>query len=57
MMKEAPKSSKDKTFEKNKLAGWDEKRRKRKIKKKLMLIVREEDDEFDDFDYRKIIWR
>ena len=25
MMKEAPKSSKDKTFEKNKLAGWDEK--------------------------------
>ena len=24
MMKEAPKSSKDKTFEKNKLAGWSE---------------------------------
>ena len=53
MMKEAPKSTKDKTFEKNKLAGWDEKSDE-KIKKEVDVDSGEkEDDEFDDFDYRK----
>ena len=53
MMKEAPKSSKEKTFEKNKLAGWDEKSEE-KIKKEVDVENGEqEDDEFDDFDYRK----
>lgn len=53
MMKKAPKSSKDKTFEKNKLAGWDEKTDE-KIKKEVDNDDddKEEDDEFDDFDYR-----
>ena len=53
MMKEAPKSSKDKTFEKNKLAGWDEKSDD-KIKKEVDVDNGgEEDDDFDDFDYKK----
>ena len=53
MMKEAPKSSKDKTFEKNKLTGWDEKSDE-KIKKEVDVDSGEkEDDEFDDFDYHK----
>ena len=53
MMKETPKSSKDKTFEKNKLAGWDEKSEER-IKKEVDVEDGEqEDDEFDDFDYKK----
>ena len=53
MMKEAPKSTKDKTFEKNKLAGWDEKPDE-KIKKEVDVDSGEkDDDEFDDFDYRK----
>lgn len=53
MMKKAPKSSKDKTFEKNKLSGWDEKTDE-KIKKEVDNNDddKEEDDEFDDFDYR-----
>lgn len=53
MMKEAPKSTKDKTFEKNKLAGWDEKADE-KIKKEVDVDSGEkDDDEFDDFDYKK----
>ena len=53
MMKEAPNPSKDKTFEKNKLAGWDEKTEE-KVKKEVDVDGGdEEDDEFDDFDYRK----
>lgn len=53
MMKEAPKSSKDKTFEKNKLAGWDEKSDD-KIKKEVDVDNGgKEDDDFDDFDYKK----
>ena len=53
MMKEAPKSSKDKTFEKNKLAGWDEKSDE-KVKKEIDVEDddNKDDDEFDDFDYR-----
>ena len=53
MMKEAPKSSKDKTFEKNKLAGWDEKSEE-KVKKEIDVEDddNKDDDEFDDFDYR-----
>ena len=53
MLKSKPKSSKEKTFEKNKLAGWDE-TSDEKIKKEV--DVDEDggkDDEFDDFDYRK----
>ena len=53
MMKEAPKSTKDKTFEKNKIAGWDEKSDE-KIKKEVDVDSGEkDDDEFDDFDYKK----
>ena len=53
MMKEAPKSSKDKTFEKNKLAGWDEKSDE-KIKKEVDVDNDgNEEDDFDDFDYKK----
>lgn len=54
MMKEKPKMSKEKTFEKNKLAGWDEKSEE-KIKKEVDVDDRKTDieDEFDDFDYRK----
>ena len=53
MMKEAPKSSKDKTFEKNKLAGWDEKSDD-KIKKEVDVDNGgDDDDDFDDFDYKK----
>ena len=53
MMKERPKSSKDKSFEKNKLAGWDEDSEE-KVKKEIDVDSGdEEDDEFDDFDYRK----
>ena len=53
MMKEAPNPSKDKTFEKNNLAGWDEKTED-KVKKEVDVDGGdEEDDEFDDFDYRK----
>lgn len=53
MMKESPKSSKEKTFEKNKLAGWDEKSDE-KVKKEVDVDDEgKEDDEFDDFDYRK----
>ena len=51
MMKEAPKSSKDKTFEKNKLAGWDEKSDEKFKKEVEVDSSREEEDEFDDFDY------
>ena len=52
MLKEKPKSSKDKTFEKNKLAGWDE-NSDEKISKEVDVDGGDEDDEFDDFDYRK----
>lgn len=52
MLKERPKSSKEKTFEKNKLAGWDE-TSDEKIKKEVDVDDGGEDDEFDDFDYRK----
>lgn len=54
MMKEKPKSLKDKSFEKNKLAGWDEKSEE-KIKKEVDVDNRKTDidDDFDDFDYRK----
>ena len=52
MFKEPPKSVKDKTFEKNKLAGWDEESDD-KIEKEVELEKGGEgDDEFDDFDYR-----
>ena len=52
MVKEPPKSVKDKTFDKNKLAGWDEEPED-KIKKEVELEKGgEDDDEFDDFDYR-----
>jgi hypothetical protein len=52
MLKEPPKS-KDKTFDKNKLAGWDEKPED-KIEKEVDVENDEEvDDEFDDFDYRQ----
>ena len=54
MMKGAPKSSKDKSFEKNKLTGWDEESDE-KIKKEVEIDSdNKEDDEFDDFDYKKI---
>ena len=52
MLKERPKSSKEKTFEKNKLAGWDE-TSDEKVKKEVDVNDDGEDDEFDDFDYRK----
>lgn len=53
MMKESPKMSKEKTFEKNKLAGWDE-TSDEKIKKEVDVDNDgNKDDEFDDFDYRK----
>jgi hypothetical protein len=53
MLKERPKSSKEKTFEKNKLAGWDE-TSDEKVKKEVDVNGDgDEDDEFDDFDYRK----
>ena len=53
MMKERPKSSKDRSFEKNKLAGWDEDGEE-KIKKEVDVDSGDdEEDEFDDFDYRK----
>lgn len=53
MLKEAPKASKEKTFEKNKLSGWDEKTDE-KIKKEVEIESDDkEDDEFDDFDYRR----
>lgn len=53
MMKKSPKMSKEKTFEKNKLAGWDEESDE-KIKKEVDVDDDGDgDDEFDDFDYRK----
>ena len=53
MMKGRPKSSKDKSFEKNKLAGWDEESEE-KVKKEVDVDSGDdEEDEFDDFDYRK----
>lgn len=53
MMKERPKSSKDRSFEKNKLAGWDEDSEE-KVKKEVDVDSGDDDeDEFDDFDYRK----
>ena len=54
MMKEAPTSIKDKTFEKNKLAGWDE-RSEEKVEKEVDVDDRKSDveDNFDDFDYHK----
>ena len=48
MMKEKPKSLKDKSFEKNKLAGWDEKSEE-KIKKEVEVDNRKTDID-DDFD-------
>ena len=52
MFKEPPKSVKDKSFEKNKLAGWDEEPED-KIEKEVELDNGDEEDgEFDDFDYR-----
>ena len=51
MMKEPPKSSKEKTFEKNKITDWDE-RSEEKIKKEIDVENDNEDDDFDDFDYR-----
>lgn len=54
MLKEPPTSTKDKTFEKNKLTGWDEKPEE-KIEKEIDVEKdeKDEEDEFDDFDYRK----
>lgn len=53
MMKGRPKSSKDKSFEKNKLAGWDEESEE-KVKKEVDVDSDDvEDDEYDDFDYRR----
>ena len=51
MLKERPKSMKDKTFEKNRLAGWDE-TPDEKIEKEVEVENSEEGDDFDDFDYR-----
>lgn len=52
MMKEPPKSSKEKTFEKNKITDWYE-RSEEKIKKDVEVDNGEsDDDDFDDFDYR-----
>lgn len=53
MLKEPPKSVKDKTFEKNKLAGWDEKSEEKVEKEVEFENDEKEDDEFDDFDYRQ----
>ena len=51
-LKDATKKSKEKTFEKNKVVGWDEKFDE-KIKKDVdMEDGDSKDDEFDDFDYR-----
>ena len=53
MMKKSPKSSKDKTFEKNKLASWDE-TTDEKFKKEIDVEDGDDDvDDFDDFDYRQ----
>lgn len=53
MFKDPPKSPKDKTFDKNKLAGWDEDiEDEDKVKKEVDSVDSPEDDEFDDFDYR-----
>ena len=55
MMKSSPKSSKDKTFEKNKLTGWDEKSDE-KVSKEVEFDDGGDtgkDDTFDDFDYRE----
>jgi hypothetical protein len=52
MLKEPPKS-KDKTFDKNKLAGWDEKSEDKVEKEVDVENDEEEDDEFDDFNYRQ----
>lgn len=53
MLKEPPKSIKDKTFDKNKLAGWDEKSEDKVEKEVEVDSDEEEDDEFDDFNYRQ----
>ena len=53
MLKEQPKSSKDKTFDKNKLAGWDEKPEEKIQKEVEFENDEEDDDEFDDFNYRQ----
>ena len=56
MLKEPPKSSKDKSFEKNKLAGWDEEPEE-KIKKEVDVDGGDDEkDDFDDFDYRDNIF-
>lgn len=53
MFKTPPKSSKDKTFDKNKLADWDEDiEDEDKVKKEVDSVDSPENDEFDDFDYR-----
>ena len=52
MLKEPPKS-KDKTFDKNKLAGWDEKTDDKVEKEVDVDNDEEEDDEYDDFNYRQ----
>ena len=53
MLKEPPKSVKDKTFDKNKLAGWDEEPEEKIEKEVEFENDEEEDDEFDDFNYRQ----
>lgn len=54
MMKEPPTSIKDKTFEKNKLTGWNE-RSEEKVEKEVDVDNRKSDieDNSDDFDYHK----
>ena len=53
MMKKSPKSSKNKTFEKNKLTSWDE-TTDEKFKKEIDVEDgADDDDNFDDFDYHQ----
>lgn len=53
MFKTPPKSSKDKTFDKNKLSDWDDDiEDEDKVKKDIETVDGPEDDDFDDFDYR-----
>jgi hypothetical protein len=53
MLKEPPKSVKDKTFDKNKLTDWDEKSEDKVEKEIDVENDEEDDDEFDDFNYRQ----
>jgi hypothetical protein len=53
MFKTPPSKSSDKTFDKNKLADWDEDiEDEDKVQKEVDSVDTPENDEFDDFDYR-----